>query len=75
MSGATLREQLQMARINRAKRRVAQWWHRERCEACAMQRVAGADMATAVTALVRRVHDELGEGFALPPQAGEPPKH
>lgn len=31
---APLREQLQMARINRVKRRTHDWWHRERCEAC-----------------------------------------
>lgn len=30
MSAAPLREQLQIARINRAKRRVHEWWHRER---------------------------------------------
>lgn len=36
---APLREQLQMARINRVKRRVHTWWHANRCETC-MRRTA-----------------------------------
>lgn len=74
MSAAPLHEQLQLARVNRMKRRVQQWWHRERCEACAMQRVASTDLAAVVSGLVQRAQDALGEGFSLP-AAGEPPKH
>lgn len=72
---APLREQLQMARINRVKRRVYDWWHRERCEGCRLQRAAQVDLGAAVSALVQRAHETLGDGFALPPQSGEPPKH
>lgn len=74
MSAAPLREQLQIARINRAKRRVHEWWHRERCEACRVQRTAQADLGAAVSALVLRARDELGEGLSAPPPA-DPPKH
>lgn len=74
MSAAPLREQLQMARINRLKRRVSDWWHREHCEACRMQRAAQHDLAGAVSALVQRARDSLGDGLTLPP-ATETPKH
>lgn len=75
MSAAPLREQLQMARVNRMKRRVHLWWHAERCDACRLQRVAQADLGAAVSALVLRARDELGEGLTLPAPAGEPSKH
>lgn len=75
MSAAPLREQLQMARINRVKRRVHVWWHSERCDACRLQRVAQADLGAAVSALVQRARDELGEGLTLPAPAGDAPKH
>lgn len=75
MSAAPLREQLQIARINRAKRRVHEWWHRERCDACRLQRAAQADLGAAVSALVLRARDELGEGLTLPAPAGDAPKH
>lgn len=31
---APLREQLQMQRINRMKRRTHEWWHANRCPSC-----------------------------------------
>lgn len=71
---ATLREQLQMARINRAKRRVHDWWHRERCESCRVQRAAQHDLGAAVSALVQRARDELSDGLTLPAPA-DAPKH
>jgi hypothetical protein len=74
VSAAPLREQLQIARINRAKRRVHEWWHRERCEACRVQRTAQADLGAAVSALVLRARDELGEGLSAPPPT-DAPKH
>lgn len=75
MSAAPLREQLQIARINRAKRRVHEWWHRERCEACRVQRASQTDLAGAVQALVLRARDELGEGLTPAAPANDPPKH
>lgn len=74
MSAAPLREQLHMARIDRVKRRVHLWWHSERCEACQLQRTAQADLGAAVSALVQRARDELGEGLSAMP-AAEAPKH
>ena len=69
---APLREQLQMARINRVKRRVHDWWHRERCDGCRLQRAAQVDLGAAVSALVQRAHEQFE------PPAGspiEPQKH
>lgn len=69
---APLREQLQMARINRVKRRTHDWWHRERCEGCRLQRLAQAELGVAVSAMVQRVHDDF-----MPPVGSptEPQKH
>ncbi len=71
---APLREQIQMARINRVKHRLHVWWHRERCEACRLQRAVQADLGAAVSTLVQRARDELGEGLTAMP-AAETPKH
>lgn len=66
---APLREQLQMARINRVKRRVHDWWHRERCEACQ----AKGGLIQAITAAVQRIPDiaefEVTSDPSLPPKA------
>jgi hypothetical protein len=71
---APLREQIQMARINRTKRRVSAWWHLERCEACRTQRAAQADLGSAVSMLVQRVHEQMAEG-EFPPAPTDHPKH
>lgn len=71
---APLREQLQMARINRTKRRVATWWHLERCEVCRMQRAAQADLGSAVSMLVRQVHEQMAE-VGCQPAPTDLPKH
>lgn len=41
---APLRDQMQVARINRMKRRVYGWWHANRCPAC-LARAAGISSA------------------------------
>ena len=71
---APLREHMQMARINRTKRRVATWWHLERCEACRLQRVAQEDIGSAVSMLVQRVHEQIAE-VEFPPPPTDLPKH
>lgn len=70
---APLREQLQMARINRVKRRVHDWWHRERCEVCAAQRAATANLGAFASALVQGARAEFIA--TLPVREDEPQKH
>lgn len=63
---APLREQLQMARINRVKRRTHDWWHRERCEACQ----AKAALINTIQASVQRMPDfDPLPGEHVPPKA------
>lgn len=45
---APLREQLQIARINRVKRRLHDWWHRERCEPCQQKQALFAALSASV---------------------------
>lgn len=50
MTVATLREQMQMARINRTKARVAAWWKAGHCQCpnCVLRRAGAASEATGV---------------------------
>ena len=56
---APLREQLQMARINRTKRRVHAWWHTNRCPSC-MARSAGLSAAAVPVDGLAQVLQQLG---------------
>lgn len=52
MSTSNLRDQLQIARINRTKQRVHTWWHREHCEAC-KNRMGLPDLIARIATSVR----------------------
>jgi len=66
---ATLREQLQMARINRAKHRVQAWWHANRCEACKVRAAGLAGGGGGGGALVQLLQ-QLGAQVITDPEEG-----
>lgn len=56
MSVASLREQMQMARINRVKRRLHVWWHQTNCDKCR----ARAGFATGAGGGLAQLLQQLG---------------
>jgi hypothetical protein len=66
---STVKDALQIARINRTKQRMQAWWHANRCEAC-KERAAAGHPLQALFARLGAAADE-----AAPPEAPKTPTH